>query len=303
MTWNSSRVPAGLAAVVVAFGLAVAPLPREGILTSELQDALHAIGFAVFTFVLLHAIERSAPATRRWTHLGLALAFALALAVGTEGIQKFTPRDSDPFDFARDLLGIAIGTAAAAVPWVRTLPARTLLVVAAVIGTGAALSPLYSTLRALDARQARFPVLHDFEEAWERLFLATRGGDLRFDSEGHARLTLIEGNYPALIVREFPSDWSGYDRLAFRIAAEGDVPTDVAIRVDDVLHDGTYHDRFQTRVRVDAEWRDVTIPLRAIREGPRDRHLDLSAVKTVVLFGTPNTPRPLVLRVDDLRLE
>ncbi len=301
MSRNSSRVLVTIVVTVVALGLAVVPIPRDDLLTTELQDALHAVGFAVLTFFVVRTAFRSG--SRPWRHALLGLGFVLLLAVGTEGIQKFTPRDSDPFDFARDLLGIAVGAAAAALPMARGLARRAMLTIVVVVGTVTALSPVATTLRALELRRDRFPVLHEFEETWERRFLVVRGAALRFEPEGHGRLTLSEGNYPALIVREFPADWTGYEHLCFRIAGEGEVPTHVVVRVDDVRHDGTYDDRFQQRIRVGAGWTDVAIPLSAIRAGPSGRDLDLAAVETLVLFGTPSTPRPLAVRVDALRLE
>ncbi len=301
MSRNSSRVLVAFVVTVVAFGLAVVPIPRDDLLTTEVQDALHAVGFAVLTFFVVRAVSHSGP--RPWLHAVLGLVFVLLLAVGTEGIQKFTTRDSDPFDFARDLLGIAIGTAAAALPWARSLARRALLVIVVIAGSLATVSPVATTMWALELRRERFPVLHEFEAAWERNFLVARGADLRFEPEGYGRLTLSEGNYPALIVREVPADWTDYDHLCFRIAGEGEVPANLVVRVDDVRHDGTYADRFQRRIGVTAGWTDVMIPLRAIRNGPSGRELDLAAVETLVLFGTPSTPRPLVVRIDALRLE
>ena len=301
MPLDPRRIWLPLALVVIAFAAAVAPLGPPSLLRSTVQDALHAVGFALLAVVVLRATSGGT-----WRRTALGLTLLLTVAVGTEALQIVTPRDSDLSDFGRDLLGLAAGIAITAT-WKRSRRARLVGMLTALVCLSGPAIPAVQASAVLIARQERLPVLLEFRQPWERRLLTLQDATLDFepgpDGGTAGRITFTGGNYPGIALVEPPHDWTRYDRLSFDVQSVDERTLLLVVRVDDAHHDGEYEDRYQQSFVATPEWTTVDVDLDAVRTGLASRPFDLRRVDTVVWFATPDAPRPSGIRLARVRLE
>jgi len=308
-----SRLPCArlvVATVVLAIVLAVVPLPWHGLWANVVQDTLHALGFAGFTFLTLHCArshETSGAGPRR-RRLALALGLVLALAVITEGAQYVTPRDSNPWDFVRDLVGIALGFGL----WLATTRlARRVRVagIALVLATATMTAvPLIQTAHDLHERATSLPLVHDFTHGWEMRFVASRNATTdRVTLDGTPprevlRIVYERGAWPSTIFRELPKGWSEEGTLVLVLGNPGDTAIRLGLRLDDQREVFDYEDRFQRALTLEPGWHAFRVPLREVVEEVTGHAFDLGAVQTLALFALRG-PRPITVHVDEIRIE
>lgn len=301
-----------LATTVVAVGLAVAPLPLHGVLADAVQDTLHAAGFALFTLLLVRCATTRGVTddAQRRRRFAAAVGIVLALAIVTEGAQYFTPRDSNPDDFERDILGVGVGIAAALALATADPRRRRALLGVIAAGVVVTLVPLATVVHATVERARSLPVLHDFEHAWERRFITARSADVKLvptDDPDHAtvlRATYRDRNrWPAVIFHEVPGDWSGYDALVLEIENAQETPIRIGLRIDDETPDPVYEDRFQHGFGLEPGWQTIRVPLDDVVAGVSGHAFDVSRVRSIALFALSSTPRPFTVRIDGMRLE
>jgi hypothetical protein len=317
-----------VAAVAVVVGallyLELATPHGRGGLVHALYDAGHAILFGVVAIAVLVALPGKPgdpPAMRRRTY-GTALAIAVGLGLASEMVQFFGPRDADLVDFLRDVAGAAAFLLFAATfergaiesssrPHV---PVAALARIAAVFVLMLAFVPLAATAMSYGFRNAAFPHLMDFESYWESRFVATRHADITLAflpepwNEDRTRLvgmvTFLPGDYSSLILREPVADWSAYRSLRFDVYSTLDREVDLTVRIDDEFAWGrqTYGERYQGKLAIRPGRNEIAIPLEEVREGPRERSLDLARIQQVVVFDKFEG-EPYVLYFDSFRLE
>lgn len=323
---RSRRLYAGLwlvlAAALVALQVFVGA-PDKSLLWTTLFDAGHTPLFAVLTVALLQAafvLLVPAGLARRWCY-PIAFGIAMGLAALTEVIQMAGPRDADAWDLLRNLLGAAAGLLIFyAFDRDRSGRGRHLrlgLILVAVALVAYALLPLGRLVPALIGRQAAFPALCEFSEAWEKTFVLGRDADLEIvpapagwdhPPRGNERrplvghLTYRPADYPALHLKEPYPDWTDYDRLVFEVFSELPEPVDLILRIDDERWAINHRDAFNRVLTIHPGAQKFVIATSDIRDGPRDRPLNLKRIHNLILFA--NRPQqPFSIYVDSFRLE
>ncbi len=325
----------GAAAVVIAVQV-LQRCPRASLLWSALFDAGHVPLYGLVALALLYAsltfVSRSGR-PRLWHYLA-ALAVTMALGAIAEGLQALGKGDASLADFLRDAAGstaflmVALafdahpirGTTSEdtypaqgeAPPASNTRFRRVVLLVAAVALLAVALSRVTTVAIAYLQRNAAFPVLCDFEGAWEGKFVHVRDAELeigfapagwgREASDNVARITFEPAVYPALLINEPFPDWRGYDRLVVEVYSELDSTVSLVLRIDDVLHDNAYSDRFNRRLVIEPGVNRISIPLADVERAPRARKMDMGRVRNVVLFAV-RPAKAFSVWVDGVRVE
>ena len=323
---RSMRLYAGLW-IVLAIALVALQVfvgaPNRYLLWTTLFDAGHTPLFGLLTVALLQtAFVLLVPAglPRLW---GYPIAFVIAtgLAGATEAIQMAGPRDADPGDLMRNLLGAA---AAVVICYAfdRKRPAhgrhlRPVLVLVAAALVAYAFLPLGRLIPALLGRNAAFPALCEFGGAWEKTFVLGRDADLEIvpppagwarPLQGNEReqlvglLTYRSADYPALHLKEPYPDWTGYDRLVFDVYSDLPEPVELILRIDDEKWAADHRDAFNRVLTIHPGAQQFVVTVSDIRHGPRERQLNLKRIRNLILFA--NRPQePLSIYVDSFRLE
>lgn len=294
---------------------ALIPSTDERMLTGAILDAGHVLLFGACALALLWLLQRTIPlqGRARWLHYAVALAGVAAIGLATEFAQIFVRRDADLVDFGRDLLGggaalffhLAMARSGPVAGGIARLGAGLMAVACLVAGFYGlvAISGDYA------ARNGSFPSICGFEDPWERRFVRALDGRLTGGAapEGWAgrstagRLDLDPAEYPGLLIREPVEDWTPYQALRFGIWSELGEPLVLVVRVHDVHHDQTLHDRFNREIHVRPGANEFSIPLAEIAAGPTERELDLARVAGIAIFAV-NPPGSLTLWFDRIEL-
>jgi hypothetical protein len=298
----------GLAASLV---LLLVPLPvdRDSPTVRALQDALHLPGFALFT-VLLDTVVRGVGPRRA---LPATLWIAGLVAGLTELVQHFSARTPSWSDFFHNLLGIGAGCMAVLV-W-RSPRCRRwripfgLGLTAAVIGAGSL--PWLGARDAIRRQAEAFPMLGDFEAAWEERVWIPQGKDGRGETRAvpspeHAthgsrslEVTTVAAAWAGVrVIFETPPTWSRTQGLCFDLHHPGDDAFQLGIRID--AADG---ERFTAEATVPPG----TSHHRIVPANLRNRRRSLAESGDVpikaVVFHLGDHPLPRRFHLDRVRLE
>jgi len=315
-----------------ALGVAVQVLvrcPRGSLLMSAAFDAGHVPLYGLVALAVLYASITfgSRPGRPHLWHYILALGVTLALGALAEILQALGLGDGNLGDFGRDAIAAAafllaavsfdqriIPRTAAGQPR-RTIAGRPWRALAGILAAALlaiALTPVARTAIAYVKRNAAFPMICDFEDAWERTFVHVRDAELELgpaptgwtrDAGGRVgRITFSPAVYPALIINEPYPDWRGYDRLIFEVYSELSDPVALVVRIDDAHHNNAYADRFNRRLLIQPGANRIAIPLADIEQAPRGRTMDMARVQGVVLFAVRPT-EAFTVWVDGVRVE
>lgn len=292
--------------------------PEDTLLWGAIFDAGHAPLFGVIALMTLELSRRVLLPRRPARTLYLA-AFAVTalLGAGSEALQFFLPRDSDPVDLLRNLAG-----AAAFLALYAALDRRH----AAIRGRGRRLAsglfgalllvivlvPVAGAARSYLERDEAFPILYDFEHGWCSDFLKYGLSTIRLTAAPPgwpapaprrvARVLFSASRLPHVVLEEPRPDWSGYATLAFEVFLSEQRPVIVRVAVDDRL------DRLERAARFDRPYvlrpglNRFRIPLDEIRRGPLMRALDTDHVRVIMLYVTM-LDRPVELYLGPIRLE
>lgn len=263
-------------------------------------DVLHVLAFAVVGFMVVRSLWARGM-TSRITAALLTLVASFLLGLLGEAAQLVTARDADWEDIVRDLLGAGAGVAVA------TAIVSKRGVLRLVFGATAALliligaAPTIAESLAWWSAERHFPVLDDFEHRVQRRLWRSTGARITYRSHGYGAAlcgTFAEGRYPGA-ARRVPRDWRGYGSLEFTVDTQE--ATDLVIRIHDTQHDGRHADRFNRTVRLSTGRQRLSIPLDAVRQGPRGRELALAQVQELIVF-VPRPARPITVCFDDFIL-
>ena len=334
----------GIAAGLIAFVTLVNP-PDRSMFWSALFDAGHAPLFGLFALMILWAAAAWGGSARRRTrgpatdrtavptvaqarpvrirNYLLALSVTVALGGLTEILQGLGSRDTELWDFIRDVLG---GAAALLLAFVfdrransdqgphparrRSLQVTMVLTAAALLAT--AFLRVTTVAVAYLSRDAAFPLICEFDHRWEDLFVGVKDAVLirgeppvgwgREASNQAARVTFLPAQYPGMSIREPHPDWRGYDRLVFEVYSEALTPVDLVLRINDAHHNNDYADRFNRVLVIQPGANRVSISLDDVRHAPTTRPMDLAHIRGLSLFAV-DPPLPFSVYVDAFRLE
>lgn len=309
---SSAFVLLGGGVVLLGVLLLLAPLPSAGSSAAwrALRDALHVPFFALL-LVLVHALLLQVkPGAAGWA-LWRAIVIAAVIAVASEWAQAFTSRTPSRRDLLYNMLGIAAGAAlilGARLRGSRWLPAG----LAGVAGLWLAAlwvagGPWLAAVAAERRQAAAWPLLGDFEEAWESVAWvpqgsggegpaaatfapahATRGRQaLHFEARG-----AVWAGVRVLLAK--PRPWPDSRALCLDVFNPGDA-FDLGIRVD--WSDGS-RSSAQVRIAPGANRCRVTA---ADLAGPVPHHAAPAATTIVFHLGAAPSHRGFYL--DHVRLE
>ncbi len=130
--------------------------------------------------------------------------------------------------------------------------------------------------------------------------------DQKTVKEGSAslKMPLTTDKYSGASLAHFPSDWRNYKYLHMSIFNTSQEPLKVTVRIHDDQHitnGQSYWDRFNRRFTLSHGWNDINVAIEEIRNAPRNRIMDLQAVKDVTIFAS-RLRTPKVIYIDDVRL-
>ncbi len=98
------------------------------------------------------------------------------------------------------------------------------------------------------------------------------------------------------------ADWSRQRTLVFDVINASSETYPLSMRIDDDENCDTYERRFNHRFEIAPGLNEITVPIDAIRKGPRTREMHMGKIKRVLFFN-PGDERPFVLYLDNMRLE
>lgn len=268
-----------------------------------LMDSAHVPIFAGTTWALARVISNRVKSRRK--AVALAAVVALLGAVMVEVLQGFTGRTPSVGDVELGALGIGLAVAV----WMRWVWFG---VAWAGFSLWLAFGPVWREGSGLLWRWKNFPVLGDFESGAElRLWLPS--GERKLNAkrievvEEHAtlgrralRLHLSPGAFPGVRYLAADADWRGHSALVFDTFNTGPA-FQFVVRVDDA-HSTCGANRANMTVRIEHGASVVRILLADIVVKPKERPLDLGAVRQVVFFEE-RTAEPHDFDLDHVRLE
>jgi hypothetical protein len=164
------------------------------------------------------------------------------------------------------------------------------------------LEPLVRMGRAYVHRNGEFPVIADFHSRIE-LYWTMSIGVHREIVDDALEVKFGAEDFPGVALHEPVPDWRSYKILSIDVENPGDEPLELGVRVHDLFHNRTYHDRFNREyVLAPQERRHLRILLEDIRRAPRGRLMDMAQISDITLFRNrrPGSDR---LRVYTVRLE
>ncbi|MCP4189528.1 MAG: VanZ family protein [Planctomycetaceae bacterium] len=291
----------------------------ETILKSSIQTSGHFVFFAALAFCSAIASPVLIPwlKSRRWPQY--LVGFTTSTTVGglLELAQKFIPgRDSSIQDFVFDVTGaiFAISLLALLQPLRQQNRPSTLAQLSAALILLTTLTfgmrPFVSCALDYRQRQQALPLLLNFQKSWSSRFLTINQGARVLktsppspwagDDTG-ALIRIQSGTrYPGVGMNEPYPDWQAYEQFAFDIYSQTDQVAQ--IRIQDLAHNNAYYDRFNQSIPIKQGFQTVRIPLDQIKQGPRERQLDLSHVDGFKLFFL-DPPQDFDVYLGNFRLE
>lgn len=310
-----------LGSLVLLVILHIIPLPWESRLGQEFENAGHIFMFGLYALIILVSSEQlfgRRHARPIWHYL---LAGGLAILTGAvmEYIQQFVGRDTDIWDFLRDVVGtisfLALYATIDRFGALGTYPlGRRTRAMFRIGATGAVvlmLIPLLSAVSLNLYRRAIFPSLCRFEYQWDRSLVRTQRADFSQTSvpdgwpqarHRHVgRLALRAGRYPGITLDEPIADWGRFQNLEFDLYNAADTAITLIVRIDDVRYRTAPDDRFNRALNVVPGGNSIVIPLSEVASGPRQRQMDMSNIHSLILFAD-RLKTPLTIYVDEIRL-
>jgi hypothetical protein len=311
------RPPASLllAGIIVFLVITFGKLSGHSSLIREIQDTLHTVVFAVFTYIALQMVRRrSGDSHTAPANYLLVAGLCLLTGVATEAAQWLTGRGFGLLDIVRDIAGIALGSGFHAlhertIKGARLVPRkrwRNALAAALCIVLCAAIYPFTLLSWHYLGRNIAFPVIMDVQADWSAAFFRLDAARLTPapDTCGPAlsALQLLPALYPGIHLIDPVPDWRGYRYLGIELHSANPIPVSLSLRVHDRAHNNEYSDRFNRNLTVTPGMRRYRIALEDISNSPVGRKLDLGNIAGVKLFSGER-PHPQKLCMGVVRLE
>lgn len=253
--------------------------------------------FAVVSLFLYRLL-----AFRPLTKWLLITAMVAVTGTGVEYLQTWVGRNASWDDVLRNLLGAWL-----ALSW---LSARSGPIIAARVVTSiAALSQLVFTV-AVGATEyqvlRQLPVIANFEtpfeeKRWHR-DRAVRSQEHVTEGKYSLKIHFNTNRWSPAELGLLPRDWRGYDHLKFDIFNPDTEDLRILLRIDDLNRNWYETDRYNTWLDLKPGWNYLEISLDEVRLAPKDRELDMSQIRQIILSSN-RLPQAKEIYTDNWRLE
>jgi hypothetical protein len=280
----------------------------------HLMDAAHLPAFFALTLFAHRFWPWETGACRRRIFSAGAIALA---STAIEVVQPLFGRSESWTDLINGISGIFL-----AVVWLaaresaRPTAVRIVFLLCTVCATAMAFSPAWKESEGLRWRRTNFPILADFEtEAELRLWVGSGLGNKKGDgtavervmehaSRGAWALKVVAtpaAEWPGVRLLNGKQDWRGFSSLVFEVWNPSE-EFELSIRVDDDFQHQHFQDRFNSSFPIKPGANRITIPLSEIETRPKNRRMNLSAIRRTILYvNRPQVERTFFL--DHMRLE
>ena len=310
--------------LVSALAILFIPVPSETFLWKAVNNSGHVPLFLVVSLLLLKLSQIVWRECGWWPirHYAMAMGGVVLLALTTEALQSLsTIRHPQATDVLHDVAGAICGLGLALTydctvsghwAWCRSVLGRSVVRGGVVAMIAISFWPVWEWAYAYWDRADRFPSLVAFSSYWEMKFVKAVDSELQMvsapsgwpkpigDTVGY--VTFYPTKYPGIRIDEPFSDWRGYKSLQIEIYSDLPETQSLVVRIDDAHHNQEHSDRYNQTFRIMSGLNQIRIPVQDIRQAPASRHMDLGAIKTVLLFAV-SPPQPFVLYIDNIRLE
>jgi len=276
---------------------------------SSILDFGHIPLFMVITAMVLWVLDwRSWPVTSLKNYI-LAGAIAIVLSLFTEIFQQFVPgRSFEMRDIASNLVGSTVFLLIF-YQYKRHMQQGCRL---AIIGVAcllllcAGIPVLTSFVEELRTKRD-FPLLASFETRWEMKRWISEGS---FDrSTLHAthgkrslQVNLTPGMYPGASFINPRFTWQDYYSLCFDAFLEGEDPLSITVRINDLLHNDQFEDRYNKTFTLMPGSNRIIIDLSEVQHAPKGRLMDMDHIAILCIFSY-KLKEPRTVYFDNFRLE
>lgn len=294
-----------IAFVIVAAALLFVPLPMPATFAGRtIENSGHTPLFLMGTFFILSILRHDfrIEGARLYALAGL---IGAAAGCASEAIQKPLRRDASWEDVFADCVGVLLALALFALFDRRRklgVAARAAVLLIAAGCAATYVAPIVSMVRAYVHRDGQFPVLASFDSRIELFWIVSFG--LKREVRNAALDVEFEADeFPGISFHEPVPDWHNFRMLVIDVENPGNAVLHLGVRVHDAGHGREFADRFNRRYELAAgERRLVRIPLDEIRQGPRNRLMNMTQISDVSLFRTRG-PGSQQMRLHNMRLE
>jgi hypothetical protein len=289
---------------VVAGLLLFVPMPIAPTYAGRtLENAGHTPLFFLVTLGLLFAMRDHSrlPGVRLYAFAGI---IGIGAGFLSELIQKPLARDASWEDAIADAVGAVLALAVYALfaSSTRGVWRRLGALAVAVSCIAIFLAPIVRMTRAYVHRNGQFPVIADFHSRIELYWTLSIGVNRQIVGDA-LDVEFGADEFPGVAFHEPVPDWRQYRTLIIDVSNPEVEPLPLIVRVHDRRHRNNYHDRFNRRFDLAAgERRTLRIPLQDIRNGPRQRLMDMAHISDITLFRDGHAGSRH-MRVYSLRLE
>lgn len=297
-------------------------LPGNTLFGRTLSNFGHFPLFGILYLIILLLLKANITTKEiTWYSLYIWAAIITTLLGGiTEFIQIFSERDADLVDFARDVAGVVFMMCCCVLRnpgskqnigfWI--LKTRVVIASIALAVLMVCSYPVVLMGATYFSRNKSFPVIFNFDSAWESYFYRTKGALITvvdrpeewpgLDNDMVGQIIYDVVPYPTFSMKEPCRDWSKYKSLNFEIFSMNDTTIELAIRIDDVHHNNDFNDRFNTKCLVDSGFNEFQISLNHISQSPANRELDISSITAIMYFLVEPQSR-CTIYIDNIGLE
>lgn len=291
---------------ITAVLLITVQLPGRSLFWQATQNAGHSLVFFLLSFVtatLLRVYSSFRPAA-----IFIIVLVSCQLMGGlVELVQPEVGRDGNWGDFFLDLLGALAGLSL----YLSLLPNGRgrwwWLLLSSLLVAAALAHPVQMKLAERERAQV-FPVIADFENYWLNLYLLPVSGagyrtevvpEWQQNQTPAARIEFHPGAWPGLMIHEVHPDWRAGSALSFDVFNPAEDTLRLTLRINDRHHNQRYGDRFNRTFDVKPGAHHFTVSMDAIRNGPKEREMDLSAV-TMMMFYSYKMKKNAVIYLDNV---
>jgi hypothetical protein len=310
--------------LVGALSLLFISIPTHTFFWKAVNNSGHVPLFMVVGMLLLN-LSRVLTEKRSWPpirHYAVALIGVVVLSLVTEALQSLIPmRQPQVSDAIHDVLGAmcALGWSittdhSLAGKWARwrTFPRPMFMAWGVALVIAMTFLPVFEWAYAYWDRASRFPSLLQFSSSWEMKFVKGSDSDVQMvlpplgwgksANDRVGQVVFHTKKYPGIRIDEPYPDWDGYSYLQLDIFSELPTSQPIAIRIDDQYDKYRFEDGFNKTLTIFPGLNQIQIPLDEIRLGPVGREMDLSAIKSILLFAR-NPSEEFTLYLDNIHLE